>query len=389
MRVIEWPVFAPVALAGLAGKLPDTITTRAVIIEMRKRAPHEHVAPYRERIAAAEIDNAANDLAQWATSNAGTLAEATPTMPQGVEDRAAEVWEPLIAIADLAGEQWPELARQACAEHVHSPTRRTPSLGVELLADIREVMGHGDSTDYPTRDRIPTKELLRLLKEREESPWADMGYGQSLTPRRLAQLLAGYNVKSTTYREATGSKKGYVCAANAEQGGLADAWARYLPAPHPPALPEKSVTTVTTVTPQVTRGENVTESVSESVTRQNPNGNSTQARTPRKLAPVTDYSGRVTVTETEKVTNLPPLTSTVTEVTDVTDSESRAVGVDETTLHYVRSALSPTVPLHLTQIEAQLPSHLKSGAPEALRALKANGTVTTTAAGTYLLAEER
>jgi len=49
MRVQELPVFAPVALAGLAGKMPSTITSRAITIHMRRRAPGEHVMPYRER----------------------------------------------------------------------------------------------------------------------------------------------------------------------------------------------------------------------------------------------------------------------------------------------------------------------------------------------------
>src|SRR5262249_41540110 len=47
--VAESPAFAAVALAGL-GKLPDTILTRSVVVRMRRRAPDEHVEPYRARI---------------------------------------------------------------------------------------------------------------------------------------------------------------------------------------------------------------------------------------------------------------------------------------------------------------------------------------------------
>ena len=49
MQVREFPVFAPVALAGLAGKMPQTILDRAVVMHMRRRAPDEHVDEFRER----------------------------------------------------------------------------------------------------------------------------------------------------------------------------------------------------------------------------------------------------------------------------------------------------------------------------------------------------
>jgi hypothetical protein len=61
-------------------------------------------------------------------------------MPDGVTDRAADVWEPLLAIADAAGEDWPKLAREACTELVTAAkTTDSGSLGVRLLADLRAV----------------------------------------------------------------------------------------------------------------------------------------------------------------------------------------------------------------------------------------------------------
>ena len=41
------------------------------------------------------------------------MAAARPDMPLGIEDRNADVWEPLLAIAEAAGGDWPQRAREA------------------------------------------------------------------------------------------------------------------------------------------------------------------------------------------------------------------------------------------------------------------------------------
>jgi hypothetical protein len=61
----ELPAFCAVALAGL-GNLPDTILTRSVIIQMRRRAPHEHVEPFAVVSMLQKAINYPNGLAEWA-----------------------------------------------------------------------------------------------------------------------------------------------------------------------------------------------------------------------------------------------------------------------------------------------------------------------------------
>src|SRR6185437_8335397 len=107
-RVESIPTFAMAALAGI-GAMPDTIEDRAVVIRMRRRAPNESVAPYRHRRDRPALTSAADRLARWLGKHLADLERATPAMP--LEDRAADTWEPLIAVADLAGGPWPELAR--------------------------------------------------------------------------------------------------------------------------------------------------------------------------------------------------------------------------------------------------------------------------------------
>jgi hypothetical protein len=142
--VTKFPVFAAVTLAGL-GDLPDTLTSRAVIIRMRRRAARERIQPFRRRLHAPEGERLREELVEWAAAVEDDVRNAWPEMPDGVTDRPADVWEPLLAIADAAGGDWPTRARTACAEMVKVAASREASLGVRLLRDIRTVLQQADT----------------------------------------------------------------------------------------------------------------------------------------------------------------------------------------------------------------------------------------------------
>src|SRR5262249_43933885 len=104
----ELPAFAAVALAGI-GWLPDTIMTRSVIIRMRRRAPGEIVEPYRRRLHAPQGDQLRIQIELWARAQPTDFV--WPELPPEIQDRNADIWEPLIAIADVVGGEWPARAR--------------------------------------------------------------------------------------------------------------------------------------------------------------------------------------------------------------------------------------------------------------------------------------
>ena len=97
LEVERLKAFAPVAVAGI-GSLPDTLADRAVIITMRRRMRNESVDTFRHRYANDVAGPIREALAEWCE---GVRLSDEPEMP--VEDRAAEIWEPLIQIADAAG----------------------------------------------------------------------------------------------------------------------------------------------------------------------------------------------------------------------------------------------------------------------------------------------
>jgi Protein of unknown function (DUF3631) len=205
------------ALLAAIGELPDTIMDRAVIVRMRRRAAGEQVRPYRTRRDAPPLHDLRDRLATWARAHLRALQYATPQMP--LEDRAADTWEPLIAIADLAGGDWPARARHAAATMTQAEAQQEEdtAASVRLLADLRQVFHTMGA------EALYTSSILEALHKLEDGPWADW-FGHPLTTRELAKLLRPYQVESRNIREHGGSpRKGYARA------DLHDAWARYVP----------------------------------------------------------------------------------------------------------------------------------------------------------------
>jgi hypothetical protein len=212
-QVVEFPAYAAVAFAGM-GDLPDTIMSRTIVIAMRRRSPTEHVDPYRIRMHEPIGHEIRDRIASWVEANTKALTDAWPRIPDGVVDRAADVWEPLLTIADAAGGHWPETARVACVTHVTQARQREGSLGVRLLTDLKEVFGN--------QDRLSTEDILKALCELDESPWADMR-GKTLDSRGLSQRLGKYDVGPKPLRIGGRVIRGY------ERTDFVDAWTRYVP----------------------------------------------------------------------------------------------------------------------------------------------------------------
>jgi hypothetical protein len=231
----DWPAFAAVALAGLGDTLPDTILTRSIVIRMRRRAPHEIVEPFRHRVHAPAGHALREQLVAWGDKVRSRLADAWPDMPPGIEDRDADVWEPLLAVADEAGGTWPDRARVAAVSLVtQSREGGRQSWGIRLLTDLRTIF------DNLKSDALHTETLLEQLHNLDESVWADLR-GKPLDSRGLARRLEPYEVKPKPVRIGETVLRGYT------RSDLHDVWARYLPPP-----PQSSVTCATSATDTLT-----------------------------------------------------------------------------------------------------------------------------------------
>src|SRR6185436_11582717 len=159
--------------------------------------------------------------ARWVTDNLQALRAARPKPLAEIDDRAADNWEALFAIADLAGEDWPARARAAAKvlSGARAEADDSEDLAVQLLADVRAVFG--DCFD----DRLTSRALTAALAELEGRPWAEICRGRPITDRLVARLLGRFRVKPKSIRIGAATPKGYL------RDDLADAFARYLAAP--------------------------------------------------------------------------------------------------------------------------------------------------------------
>ena len=200
---------------GIKGKkVPDTTTSRSIIIELKRKLAGETVEDFRH-IDDPGLLELRQKLARWATDNAAELVTASPQLPNGFINRVAANWCLLLAIADVAGGDWPEKAREAAGVISKVEVTQNASLGAQLLTDIRAAFGDG-------ADRLFSSTLVDKLTADPEAPWATYNRGKELTRKQLASRLREYRILSETIWIDGKSAKGYMRAA------FEDAWARYL-----------------------------------------------------------------------------------------------------------------------------------------------------------------
>ena len=214
----EFSTWAPQFLSGI-GDLPGTVRDRSIEIVMRRKLAAEKVKRLR-RNGGEDLRALSRKAARWAQDNLDALEDAQPAAPAALNDRAADAWEPLFAIADRAGAEWPDRARLAAVALACDRTDEIEAPGITLLADLRELFAAEPS------GVLFTAEVLTALANREDRPWAEYRGSRAITAIQLAYLLKPYGIpRNNTVRRSAKTAKGY------RAKDFADAWARYLPEP--------------------------------------------------------------------------------------------------------------------------------------------------------------
>ena len=219
--------FCPKAIAGI-GRLPDTVASRSIPIRLKRKAPGENVERFYRRDIGDVAEPIRQSLENLGAFHSDRLSDARPQLPAELRDRTADVWEPLFAIADLAGGDWPNRARAAALELNGRGSEVSETIGVELLWGCYH--GFGNPEDGEPLDKLPTKDMISELCADDEAPWSTWSKGHPITPRALANQLGKFGIRSRSIRMSDGSTpKGYLREA------FEDAWKRYL-RPLPPDL---------------------------------------------------------------------------------------------------------------------------------------------------------
>jgi hypothetical protein len=228
MEVKDFLTFCPKAIAGI-GKLPDTIADRSIPILLKRKPPGAHVERFRHRLVAPDGKALAERAAAWASHSTDALKVAFPELPDALSDRRQDVIEPLLAIADLVGDEWPARARAAVVEVFEGPGAEDQSIRVRLLADIRTIFQERHT------QKISSEALVEALSEIETSPWAELNHGKNISKNGLARHLKAFQLFSKTIRFGETLAKGY------ELEQFTEAFSTYL-APVSPETKRNNVT---------------------------------------------------------------------------------------------------------------------------------------------------
>jgi hypothetical protein len=210
---VQW---CPTVVAAI-GKLPGTIEDRAVHIVMRRRRRDEAVDRFRSD-RCDDLLLLKRKIRRWVGDHMNELCVVDPGTPSELNDRASGNWRPLLAIADLAGENWPGRGRTAALALSADGVASQDSMRTTLLGDIRTYFtGKGS-------DRVSSDELVYHLVALDDRPWSEMNRGKPMTKATLARLLKPFEIYSDTVRvDPTRTAKGYYRSA------FEDAFGRYLP----------------------------------------------------------------------------------------------------------------------------------------------------------------
>jgi hypothetical protein len=229
----DFSTFCPKVLAGI-GHLWDTVTSRSIPIRMERATRDElaHVRKIRGDLIAAECLDVRRQLVRWATDAMPALRDTDPEVPEELGARQADVWRPLLAIAEAGGDAWADRARTS-ALALYGIGQEEGDWGLLLLADIRELVEASEG------GAILTATILEALVRREDRPWPEYRHDKPITARGIASLLNRFRIKPTTVRAGGDPGKGY----RAED--LAPAFRKYLTKKPAPIPLISSVTSVT------------------------------------------------------------------------------------------------------------------------------------------------
>ena len=213
-QLVRYSCWCPKVMAAI-GRLPETLADRCIVITMQRKMPGEKcerlrdldATPYRQR------------CAEFVEHHRDAIAAARPEIPSALNDRAADIWEPLLAIADLAGGDWPQLARQAAQQLSAQDDELTP-IGY-FLADLRTWIV------LNKRDRVLSRDIVASFNPVHNRPWEELRRGRELNEWWLGRHMRQLGVRPRYIRVDDITGRGYLL------DDIEAAFRRYVPKPDP------------------------------------------------------------------------------------------------------------------------------------------------------------
>jgi len=211
VKAVKFSCWCPKVMAAI-GRLPETLADRCIVIRMQRKMWDEECDWVRNLDATVLV----RKCARFAQDHPSEIASARPEIPESLNDRAGDIWEPLFALADLAGGEWPKKARQA-AVALNTGAQESSPIGT-LLMDIFTVMAINN------QERMFSRKLVEGLNYRfTDRPWMEELRGKPVTERWLSIQLRPYGMRPKTMRIGEERAKGYVFEE------FEDVFRRYIP----------------------------------------------------------------------------------------------------------------------------------------------------------------
>ncbi|MDA2928290.1 DUF3631 domain-containing protein, partial [Acidobacteria bacterium AH-259-G07] len=202
---------------ALIGHLPGTLEDRSIGITMHRKTREEWVEEFNPNKITPELEMLRRKASRWAKDHLDALREADPPIPEELHNRTRDKWRPLLQIAEVAGGEWPELARKAALSLSAGANDEENSTGIKLLADIRALF------DSKRSEVLSSEELVEALYEMEDRPWPDWKNGFGISKAQVARLLAPFGIKPKQLWIDEKNQRGY------RLEWFEDAFRRYLP----------------------------------------------------------------------------------------------------------------------------------------------------------------
>ncbi len=202
---------------ALIGQLPETLKDRSIVVTMHRKTKEEKVEEFDPYKMALDLKTLQQKCARWAEDNLDALREADPQIPGELHNRTRDKWRPLLVIAEVAGEKWPERTCEVALLFGVPSEGADNSRRVQLLADIRGLF------DEKNTDRLPSEYIEGELRKMEDRPWPGYSKGWPISKHQIARLLAPFGIKPKQFWLDQNTKRGY------ERADFEDAFSRYLP----------------------------------------------------------------------------------------------------------------------------------------------------------------
>jgi putative DNA primase/helicase len=206
----RFSVWCPKVIA-MIGKPHPTLSSRSIMIDLKRKTMMEKRERFTER---GVNDDLARKCVRWVADNESKLRSHQASLPETLSNRTADNWIPLITIADLAGGEWPDTARQLAATAAARKDGDVTS--VLLLQAIRDIF------EEKNTDRLSSEDIVTRLTNSEGSPWPEYRNGKPISMNQVANLLKDYKVHSKQVRFGSATRKGYM------REDFRDAFKRYL-----------------------------------------------------------------------------------------------------------------------------------------------------------------